>query len=384
MPAWLAGGGTSALDVTSLGVLWKNTGGHNATLWSVRWSPDGSMISAAFFDSSVSVFNAKTGNIIVTLNATEAPHGRCDGFTPPGLLPVRVSAWSPDGKYLATGGDDRLIRIYNVDKWDLARTLSGHRGSVLTLDFSPDGKYLASGSGTDKVEMNNAADENVVRIWDVVNGTFLRDLGVHKDAVMEVKWSPDGKHLVSVSDDKSIKYWSAENWTLAGELKGHTLGVLCADYSPDGSVLVTGSRDYTVRLWDLQNLTPLAKWSAPNCVRSVDYHPSGGMIAVSGVDECMLTVRNATTGVVLRAFDESAKTRSAVMSSRWSPDGNQLAAGAGKEAMLRVYAFGLKKPTPPPAIPTWVPPAIVYSVINWTGVIAIGLWGWRRMERDRR
>jgi WD40 repeat protein len=384
VPVPSCAGGGSAPDVTSLGVLWQSAGATDATLWSVRWSPDGGMLAATYFDNTTRVFNSTTGNMVAKIEAQAQPAGRCDGFTPAGRYPLRVCAWSPDGKLLAMGGDDRSILIYNVGTWDLARTLKGHRASVLTLDFSPDGRYLASGSGTDKVEMNNVPDENVVRVWDVANGTLFKDLGTHKDGVMEVKWSPDGRTLVSVSDDKSIKVWNAENWTLAGELRGHTLGVLCADFSPNGLMLVTGSRDYTVRLWDLSGLKPAGKWDAPNCVRSVDWHPGGELIAVSGVDEVMLTVRQASDGVVLRTFTESGKTRSAVMSSRWSPDGKQLASGAGKEATLRVYAFGLSNPAPPPAIPSWLPGLVLYGIFSWTGVLGIGFWGWRRMERDRR
>jgi WD40 repeat protein len=256
------------------------------------------------------------------------------------------------------------------------------------VEFSPDGKYLASGSGTDKVEMNNAADENDIRVWDIAGSTQVADLRGHTDGVMEVRWSPDGKRLVSVSDDKTIRVWSTANWSLEGELRGHTLGVLCAGFSPDGSQLVSGSRDYTVRLWnmtaDASGFAQSRKWPAPNCVRSVDWHPGGALVACSGVDETQLSIRNATTGVVMRTFTESAGTRSAVMSARWSPDGERLAAGAGKEATLRVYAAGRLKAPATEAIPWWAPRLAVYSVVSWAVTVAILAYAWKRMERERR
>jgi len=384
----------AALDPSSMGMMWQNATGRNATLWSVCWSPDGSMVAATYFDNTTAVFNSSTGKSIVSIEAQSIPAGRCDGFTPSGHYPMRVSAWSPDGRYLAMGGDDRVVLLYNVSDWTLAKVFRGHRGSVLTIDFSPDGRYLASGSGTDKVEMNNANNENIVKVWDVANASLVRDLVGHQDGVMEVRWSPDGKRLVSVSDDKTIRVWNASDWSLEAELRGHTLGVLCADFSPDGGMLVTGSRDYTIRLWnmDLANftrgarttITQVAKWPAPNCVRSVDWHPGGEWIAASGVDEALLTVRNATTGAAMRTFTESAPTRSAVMSARWSPDGGALAAGAGKEAAVRVYSFGKNAPARPEGMPWWVPDLAIYSMISWGGVGIFTFFAMRHMDGERR
>jgi len=375
-------------EPAGMGVLWQNSTGHDATLWCVRWSPDGSMVAATYFDNTTEVYNSTTGKSIVRLDSLPVSPGRCDGYTPPGHFPMRTCAWSPNGSYLAMGGDDRTVLLYDVGTWKIARAFVGHQGSVLTLEFSPDGRYLASGSGTDKVEMNNANDENVVKVWDVANGTLLGNLKGHRDGVMEVRWSPDGKRLVSVSDDKTIRVWSSANWSLDGELRGHTLGVLCADFSPDGKQLVTGSRDYTVRLWNItanaSGFAQAQKWSAPNCVRSVDWHPGGALIASSGVDETLLTIRNATTGVVLRTFTESAATRSAVMSARWSPDGERLAAASGKETTLRVYAAGKLRTPAPEAIPWWVPRVLVYGTISWGVSIAILAYAWKRMEREQR
>jgi WD40 repeat protein len=384
----------AATDPSGMGLAWQNLTGHDATLWSVRWSPDGSKLSATCFDNSTSVYNSTTGELLARIEARPVPAGRCDGYTPPGCFPLRCSAWSPDGSYLAMGGDDRAVLLYNVSDWTLARVLTGHRGSVLTLDFSPDGRYLASGSGTDKVEMNNANDENLVKVWDVENSTLVKDLAGHQDGVMEARWSPDGRRLVSCSDDKTIRVWETSNWSLEAELRGHTLGVLCADFSPDGGTLVTGSRDYTIRLWDLDmanfsrgaktSIAQMAKWSAPNCVRSVDWHPGGEWIAASGVDTTLLTVRNATTGAVIRTFTESAAARASVMSARWSPDGGALAAGSGKEAAVRVYVFGERSAAASETVPWWVPNMVIYSIISWAGFIVFWVLARRHMEGERR
>lgn len=357
-----------SIDVTTLNLLWDNSEGHNATLWSVRWSPDDSMISATYFDNTTTIFNSENGSIITKIGSHPLPEGhgtRCDGLqdcSDTTHLPVRTSAWSPDGKHLAIGGDTRLIFVYETTNWTLVNVLEGHEGSVLTLAWSPGGTMLASGSGQDKVARHNSA-ENIVKIWDFSLGTVIAELAGHTDGVMNIKWSPNGSRIATASDDKTIMLWSTSDWSRTNILTGHTLGVLDVDWSPNGTMLVSGSRDYKVRTWDAQSGQALQKWTEPNCIRSVHWHPSGELIADSGVTETMLKIRNATTGNVIKTFTETQKTKSAVMSSRWSHGGNKLAAGAGLKHTLRVYSFGVEVKEEKEDIPRWLPGTILFMVI---------------------
>jgi len=382
-------------DVKTLAVLWERSDGHNATLWSVRWSPDGKMISTTFFDNATVVWNATTGKRIVKLGAhsnytSEVDEGtRCGYFIDCQLnktnnhWPSRVSAWSPDGKYLAVGGDNKLIIIYETTDWTIHKVLSGHEGSVLTVQWSPDGTKIASGSGTDKVEQHNTDKENVVRIWDFAAGVAIANLTGHKDAVMEVKWSQDSARLVSADDKNSLKIWETSTWDNTLNLTGHTIGVLSVDWSPNGTMLVSGSRDYTIILWNSSSGDSQAMWASPNCVRSVDWHPNGELIAASGPAESQLKIRNATTGSIMKTLDEAAVTGSDVMSVRWSPDGKMLAAGAGNEHTLRIYAFGIGTVPPPPLIPEWMPGTILYFAVSVVGTFLI-VWLVASKLREKR
>jgi WD40 repeat protein len=329
-------------DINSLGLLWENKDGHNATMWSVRWSPDGTMIAVTFFDDTFAVFDAVKGDIIVKRGAHPiGPSSRCWGSKDCTLdhKPLRTSTWSPDGKFLAVGGDYTNIIIYYTENWTEYKTLEGHRGSVLTLAWSPDGKFLASGSGTDKVDPHNMP-ENEIRIWNTTTWVTAQILKGHVDGVMNLRWSPNGTRLASASDDKTIRIWDISTWKTEKVLAGHTLGALDVAWSPDGKTLVSGSRDYKVMAWDYDSGKALGRYTEANCVRSVDFHPSGKFYANSGVDEVQLKVRDTVTGAILKSFTEGLPTKSDVMSSRWSPDGKFLAAGAGKEHALRVYSFG--------------------------------------------
>lgn len=341
VPPSVVEGQAGEVDIDSLGLLWANKEGHNATLWSVRWSPDGTMIAATFFDDTFTVFNAANGNIIVKRGAHPiGPASRCWGSKDCTLdhKPLRTSTWSPDGKFLAVGGDSTDIVIYYTTNWTEYKTVEGHRGSVLTLAWSSDGKLLASGSGTDKVDMHNMP-ENEIRIWNTTSWTTEAILRGHADGIMNLRWSPNGTRLASASDDKTIRIWNRTSWKTEKVLAGHTLGALDVAWSPDGKTLVSGSRDYKVMAWDYDTGKALGRYTEANCVRSVDFHPSGKLYANSGVDEVQLKVRDMK-GTVLRSITDGISTKSDIMSSRWSPDGKFLAAGAGKEHTLRVYSFG--------------------------------------------
>ncbi|MFM6515812.1 MAG: WD40 repeat domain-containing protein, partial [Microcystis panniformis] len=76
------------------------------------------------------------------------------------------------------------------------RTLTGHSGVVLSVAYSPDGRYLASGS-----------QDKTIKIWEVATGKELRTLTGHSGWVNSVVYSPDGRYLASGSWDNTIKIW---------------------------------------------------------------------------------------------------------------------------------------------------------------------------------
>lgn len=325
------------IDPNSIEVLWSYTKDDSeATFWKLDWSPDGNLVAATFFDNICLILNADDGTIVEKLDMGDYTT-RCDGFAPDGTLPLRACAFSPDGKYLATGGDDLQVRLFDTATWELKRTFLGHSGSILCLDFSPDSKYLASGSGTDKVIPQNAG-ENLTRIWNLETGRQELVLDGHLDGVLAVEWSDDGTMLATVSDDRTCKVWSFPDGDILHSMKGHTSGLLDVDWSPDGTRLYTGSRDYKIKVWDWKNASELMSWPDYNCVRSVQVHPDGDYIATSGVDLTM-KIRDLGSGAELKVIKDGVEQKAMVMSSRWSPDGTKLVAGLGKSHTIIMYGF---------------------------------------------
>lgn len=379
---------TDDFDVLTLGLLWESEALHNSTLWSIAWSPNESYISATFFDNTTVVVNSTTGEALTKIGPHReewlAERTRCDDIKDCQIeehYPARSSTWSPDGKYLAVGGDDTYIKIYDTESWEIEKVLSGHEGSVLSVSWSPDGMLIASGSGTDKVSVHNEASlERIIKIWDFETGIAIQNLTGHKDGILQLRWSSDQSKLVSASDDSTLRMWNTTTWNnvlnFTGDVEfgtGHSLGVLTVDWSPNETLLVSGSRDYSVVVWNATTAEQVYKKSTPNCIRSVDWHPYAELFSASGVQESYLMIRNTTTGSTIKTFSENEKIGGVIQSSGWSPDGKRLAAGSNVEAKIRVYEFGAGGLSEPGGLPDWVPGLILFFVIFAVIIVVVGI-----------
>ena len=185
--------------------------GHTSFARAVAFSPDGKLLATGAADHTVKLWDVAAGNLLRTLSS--------DGYTLTNLFPSRSEpykfwsvAFSPDGKLLATGSDDDMVRVWDVVTGSLLRTLSGHTSYVYSVSFSPDGKLLASGTG------------KTIRLWDVATGSLVRTLTGDINSVRSVAFSPDGKLLAEGGDGK-VKLWSVAtgNETLTLDCYPHSL-----------------------------------------------------------------------------------------------------------------------------------------------------------------
>ncbi|KAF7968096.1 hypothetical protein HWV62_31995 [Athelia sp. TMB] len=284
--------------------------GHEDTVNSVSFSPDGSRIVSGSSDKTVRVWDLVTGQ-----QALSPLEGHQDK--------VWSVSFSPDGSRIVSGSEDQTVRVWDgVTGQEALPPLKGHVGGVHSVAFSPDGRKIVSGSS-----------DHTVRMWDSISAqSALFKFEGHEQSVNDVAFSPDGCMIVSASDDKTLRVWdTATGQAALSPLEGHEGAVSSVSISPDGLRIVSGSHDRTVRVWDIisgrQSLSPLE--GHQDTVWSVSFSPHGSRI-VSGSDDQTMRVWDAVTG---EEANPPFKSYDGVMSVSFSPDGSKIVSASDDQTM---------------------------------------------------
>lgn len=263
--------------------------GHNATVYSVDFSPDGKTIASASVDRTIKLWS-QNGQLLKTIDVG---------------ADVYSVSFSPDGRLLASGNQNNTIKIWSLDG-QLLRTLSGHSNSVHSVSFSPDGRLLAS-----------ASKDNTVKLWNLENGALLNTLKGHQAAVFSVTFSPEGKTIASGSADKTVKIWSIEGKELK-TLNTHSNDVLTLCFSPDGKTLASASLDKKIKLWNKDFSLSRTIEGHGSAIYSVKFSPDGKTLASASGDKTiklwssdgseLITFQGHTAGLQSISFSPDGKT----------------------------------------------------------------------------
>ena len=241
------------------------------------------------------VWDLESGQILVTLS-----HG--------GEY-VNAVAFSPDGQFLATGGNDAegFIQIWNIASGQRVKVISGHGDEVLSLSYSQDGLRLLSSSY-----------DKTARLWEVESGREIRRFTGHTWWVWSAAFSSDEQRVVTAGHDGTSIVWNVDTDQRTPAFTGHRGPVFRAAFSPDGKHVVSGGYDRRVLTWrpadlqpiDFQNLTQGTVAAAPkflafdghtDAVRSVEFSRDGKSLLSSSQDNT-LRVWDFSTGQMLKTF----------------------------------------------------------------------------------
>jgi WD40 repeat protein/transcriptional regulator with XRE-family HTH domain len=192
-------------------------------------------------------------------------------------------SFSQDGQTLASGSDDQSIRLWDVQTGRCLKTLHGHASAVWSVSFSSFDASLPLGIG----QLLASGDQNSsVRLWNVKDGQCLKVLRGHQGWVRSVRFSPDGQVLVSGSLDGSVRLWDVETGRCLRTLEGHAGGVWSVRFGPDGQRLASGSYDKTIRLWNVKDGQCLNVFQGhTGWVLSVCFSPNGQILVSSSDDQ---------------------------------------------------------------------------------------------------
>jgi len=275
--------------------------GHTRVVKSAAFSPDGTKIVTASWDRTARIWTqdaqgkrrrplSKKLNPALSGNRAKPTGVKVDWTSSLPLRghtsPLSSAAFSPDGTNIVTASSDMTARVWTQDaeeNWISSLPLTEHNGSVLSAAFSPNGTNIVTASG-----------DNTARVWTQdTQGNWISSLPLtgHTDMVSSAAFSPDGTKIVTASYDSTARVWTQDtegNWISSLPLTGHTQRIFSAAFSPDGTKIVTISADETARVWTQDTegnwTSSLPLTGHTGLIGSAAFSPNGTNIVTASMD----------------------------------------------------------------------------------------------------
>ena len=241
--------------------------------------------------------------------------------------------FTSDGRYLVSAADDKVVRVWDLETGETVRTLrgqiaAGHEGKIFAMALSPNEQWLAVGGFMGTFTGTNHEEIGTIRLYNFPTGELVTLLKGHDNVVLSLAFSPDSRYLLSGSGDFNAIIWDINQQQRLHTLKGHTNHIYAVAFAPDSKRVVTGSYDQSLRLWRVANGGLIAKLEGhTDKVQSVAISPQDGTIA-SGSWDHSIRLWDGVTGQFIKTL---ANQGTQVGSLSFSPDGGYLVSGVSMQ-----------------------------------------------------
>jgi len=206
--------------------------GHQAEVYSVRFSPSGNHVASSSFDKSIFLWDTfgECQNYLVLKGHTNA---------------VLEVTWSPDEHRILSCSADKTVALWDVPTGGRLRKFNEHRNFVNGICYGPAHTHL----------LLSGSDDQSIKLWDErVKGSI--ETFDASFPVMSVAFNKEGDQFFSAGIDNDITMWDRKKNRKVSKLEGHADSITGLKLSPDGSYLLSNSMDNTVRLWDIRPFAP--------------------------------------------------------------------------------------------------------------------------------
>ncbi|KAF8980530.1 U3 small nucleolar RNA-associated protein 13 [Entomortierella lignicola] len=152
---------------------------------------------------------------------------------------INTIAIAPNDKIFATGSQDKLAKIWNLQEGTLMGTCKGHKRGVWSVKFSPVDQCLATSSG-----------DRTIKIWSLNDFSCLRTFEGHTNSILKVDFLTSGLQLVSCGSDGLVKLWTIRTNECVATLDNHTEKIWALAVRKDENMVVTGGADSMINMWE--------------------------------------------------------------------------------------------------------------------------------------